>query len=151
MAASVNAISLLGHAGRDVEVRSFANGGRVATFSVATSDRWKSKDTGEWKERTAWHQIAILDDRLIDYATKNIRKGVRCFVSGQMEYREWTTQDGQKRVAAEVTLRPYKGASIVPLDARQNGGQQESGVGWTDNAGIDPQAAGSDLDDEIPW
>ena len=149
MSGSLNRVTLIGNLGRDPEVRSTQSGGRIANFTVATSERWKDRN-GERQERTEWHRIAVFNDALVGVVEQYLRKGSKVAVIGQLETRKWTDQQGQDRYSTEVVLRPYRG-ELVMLDARQNGGQQESGVGWTDGAGNDPQAAGSDLDDEIPW
>lgn len=150
MAGSVNKVTIIGNLARDVEVRSFSNGGRVANMTVATSERWTDKQSGERREKSEFHRVAIMNDGLIGVAERYLRKGSKVYLEGQLETRKWTDQSGQDRYSTEVVLRPYRG-ELVMLDARQNGGQQESGVGWTDSGSIDPQAAGSDLDDEIPF
>ena len=150
MSGSLNRVILIGNLGRDPEVRSFQNGGRVANFSIATSERWKDRNSGEQRERTEWHRIAVLNDNLINVVERFLRKGSKVCVEGQLETRKWTDQSGQERYTTEVVLRPFRG-ELTMLDGRSEGGQEDTGLGWTERAGVDPQAAGSDLDDEIPW
>ena len=150
MSGSVNKVTIIGNLARDVEVRSFSNGGRVANMTVATSERWKDRATGERAERTEYHRVAIMNDNLIGVAERYLRKGSKVYLEGQLSTRKWTDQSGQERYTTEVVLRPYRG-ELVMLDPAKSQGQQESGVGWTDSAGIDPQSAGSDLDDSIPF
>ena len=149
MSGSLNRVTLIGNLGRDPEVRSFQNGGRVANFSIATSERWKDRNSGEQRERTEWNRIAVLNDNLINVVERYLRKGSKVYVEGQLETRKWTDQSGQERYTTEVVLRPYRG-ELVMLDARENGGQQESGVGWTDSAGSQDGRA-PDPSDEIPF
>ena len=149
MSMSVNKVSLLGNLARDPEVRSFANGGRVANLTVATSERWKDKASGERREKSEFHRVAIMNDGLIGVAERYLRKGSKVYLEGQLETRRWQDQSGQDRYTTEVVLRPYRG-ELVMLDTRQNGGQQESGVGWTDGAGGQDWQA-PDPVDEIPF
>jgi single-strand DNA-binding protein len=120
MAGSVNRVILVGNLGKDPEIRSFANGGRVASFSIATSESWK-KD-GEKKERTEWHRISVLNDKLVDIVAKYIKKGAKVYIEGQLETRKWTDKDGAEKYTTEVVLRPFKG-EITMLDSK--GGKVE--------------------------
>lgn len=150
--ASVNKVILVGNLGRDPEVRSFQNGGRVANLRIATSETWKDKQTGERKERTEWHTVAIMADGLVGIAEKYLRKGSKVYIEGQLETRKWQDQSGADRYSTEVVLRPYNG-TLVLLDGRQGGdgggsyddGQRGGGQGQGGGAG------GRDLDDEIPF
>lgn len=150
--ASVNKVILVGNLGRDPEVRSFQNGGRVANLRIATSETWKDKQSGERKERTEWHTVAIMADGLVGIAEKYLRKGSKVYIEGQLETRKWQDQSGADRYSTEVVLRPYNG-TLVLLDGRQGGegggshddGQRGSGQGQGGGAG------GRDLDDEIPF
>lgn len=148
MAGSVNKVTIIGNLARDPEVRSFSNGGRVANMTVATSERWTDKQSGERREKSEFHRVAIMNDNLIGVAERYLRKGSKVYLEGQLETRKWQDQSGQDRYSTEVVLRPYRG-ELVMLDPARNEGQRESGVGWTERTGIDPQAAGSDLDDDI--
>lgn len=149
MAGSVNKVTLIGNLARDPEVRSFSNGGRVANLTVATSERWTDKQSGEKRERSEFHRVAIMNDGLIGVAEKYLRKGSKVYLEGALSTRKWTDQQGQDRYSTEVVLRTYRG-ELVMLDSRQNGGQQESGVGWTDGAGSGDWQA-PDPSDEIPF
>lgn len=109
MAGSVNKVILIGNLGRDPEVRTFQNGGRVCNLRLATSETWKDRNTQEKRERTEWHSIAIFNDSLIDLSERYLRKGRKIYVEGQLETRKWQDQSGQDRYATEVVLRPYRG------------------------------------------
>ena len=107
MTGSLNKVTLIGNLGKDPEIRSFQNGGRAASFSIATSETWKDKQTGERKERTEWHRISILNDGLVSVAEKYLKKGAKVYLEGQLETRKWTDKEGQDRYSTEVVLRPY--------------------------------------------
>lgn len=109
MAASVNKVILVGNLGRDPEIRSFQNGGRVANLSVATSESWTDKPTGARKERTEWHRVAVFDDRLVEVVEKYARKGGKLYLEGQIETRKYTDQSGAEKTTTEVVLRPFRG------------------------------------------
>ena len=113
--ASVNRVILIGHLGKDPEVRTFQNGNRVCSFSVATGERWKDKTTGDYKERTEWHRVSIFNDRLVEIAEKYLHKGSKVYLEGQLETRKWTDKDGVEKYATEVVLRQFRG-EIVLLD-----------------------------------
>ncbi len=162
MAGSVNKVILVGNLGKDPESRSFPNGGKVVNFTMATSENWKDKASGERKERTEWHRIAIFNDRLAEVAEKYLRKGSKVYVEGQLETRKWTDKDGQERYTTEVVLRQFRG-ELTMLDGR-GGGEAAAPAG--DDRGSDMpepsfgnggggQSSGrakvGDLDDEIPF
>jgi len=115
--ASVNKVTILGNVGKDPEIRSFPNGGRVASFSVATSEIWKDKNSGEKKERTEWHKISVLNDALVGVVEKYVKKGSKVYIEGQLETRKWQDKDGVEKYSTEIVLRPYSG-EIVLLDSR---------------------------------
>lgn len=121
MAGSVNKVILLGHLGRDPEVRTFQNGGKVCNLSLATSQSWKDKNTGERRDQTEWHQVAIHNEALVRLAEQYLRKGSKVYLEGRLETRKWQDQSGQDRYTTEVVLRPYAG-ELVFLDAREGGG-----------------------------
>src|ERR1700742_5044544 len=121
MAGSVNKVILVGNLGRDPEIRAFQNGGRVASFSVATSENWKDKSTGEKKERTEWHRISVLNDKLFEVVARYVKKGSKVYIEGQLETRKWTDKDGQEKYTTEVVLRPFRG-ELTMLDAKGGGG-----------------------------
>lgn len=122
MAGSLNKVQLLGNLGQDPEIRSFPNGGRVANLSIATSETWKDKNTGEKKERTEWHRVAVFVDGLIGIVEQYLRKGSKVYLEGQLETRKWQDQSGQDRYTTEIVLRPYAGQLIL-LPNAQGGGQ----------------------------
>ena len=147
--ASVNKAIVLGHLGRDPEIRSFQNGGRVANLSVATSESWKDKNTGERRERTEWHSVAILNDGLVGVAEKYLRKGSKVYVEGQLRTRKWQDQSGNDRYSTEIVLQGF-GAQLVLLDAREGGDRQSR----QDDREPHGQVGGGgydDLDDDVPF
>jgi len=159
MAGSVNKVILVGNLGRDPEIRSFQNGGRVANLSVATSENWRDKATGERKERTEWHRVAIFNDRLVEVVEKYLKKGAKVYIEGQLETRKWTDQSGQEKYTTEVVLRQFRG-ELTMLDGRGGAG---GGAGPDDDMGgsAPPSSGGSGgarggrksdvLDDDIPF
>ncbi len=120
MAGSVNKVILVGNLGRDPEVRSFQNGGKVCNLRIATSETWKDRATGERKERTEWHSVAIFSEPLAKIAEQYLRKGSKVYIEGQLETRKWQDQSGQDRYSTEVVLRPYRG-ELTLLDGREGG------------------------------
>ena len=153
MAGSVNKVILVGNLGRDPEVRTFQNGGKVCNLRIATSENWKDRNTGERRERTEWHSVAIFSEPLARIAEQYLKKGSKVYLEGQLETRKWQDQSGQDRYSTEVVLRPYKGELTI-LDSRGGGGG-DSGGGYDDRGsyggGGDRQPANQDLDDEIPF
>jgi single-strand DNA-binding protein len=125
MAGSVNKVILVGNVGKDPEIRSFQNGGRVASFSVATSENWKDKATGEKKERTEWHRISVMNDNLVSVVENYVKKGAKVYIEGQLETRKWTDQSGAEKYSTEIVLRPYRG-ELTLLDSRGSGGGASS-------------------------
>jgi single-strand DNA-binding protein len=119
MSGSVNKSTLIGHLGKDPEIRSFQDGGRVAHFSVATSESWKDKESGERKERTEWHRVSIMSEGLVGVAEKYLKKGSKVYVEGKLETRKWTDRDGIERYTTEIVLRPYSGELIL-LDRKDD-------------------------------
>lgn len=161
MAGSVNKVIIIGNLGRDPEVRTFQNGGKVCNLRVATSEQWKDRNTGERRERTEWHTVAIFSEPLVRIAEQYLRKGSKVYLEGQLETRKWQDQSGQDRYSTEVVLRPYKG-ELTLLDGRGDGGSQGGnyGGGGSDYGGYDsgpsqgqPASPGPsrDYDDEIPF
>ena len=143
MAGSVNKVILIGNLGRDPEVRSFQNGGKVCNLRIATSETWKDRNTGERRERTEWHSVAIFNENLARLAEQYLRKGSKVYVEGQLETRKWQDQSGQDRYSTEVVLRPYKG-EMTFLDGRDGpggggggGGSFGGGSGGGDYGGSD--------------
>ena len=165
MAGSVNKVIILGNLGVDPEVRSFPNGGKVCNLRIATSENWKDKNTGERREKTEWHSVAIFSEPLVRIAEQYLRKGSKVYIEGQLETRKWQDQSGQDRYTTEVVLRPYT-STLTMLDSRGDnsshggyiGGSQESNYSsyandTSSNLGDDTSSpsAAQDFDDEIPF
>jgi single-strand DNA-binding protein len=138
MSGSVNKSTLIGHLGKDPEIRSFQDGGRVAHFSVATSESWKDKESGERKERTEWHRVSIMSEGLVGVAEKYLKKGSKVYVEGKLETRKWTDRDGIERYSTEIVLRPYSGELIL-LDRKD----AEA------TSGIDDESPDADVEAEV--
>ena len=113
MSGSLNKATLIGNLGKDPEIRSFQNGGRVVHLSIATSENWKDKDSGERKERTEWHHVSVMSEGLVSIAEKYLKKGAKVYVEGQLETRKWTDKEGHERHTTEIILRPYRGHLIM--------------------------------------
>ena len=119
MPGSLNKAMLIGNLGKDPEVRSFQSGGRVADLTVATSESWKDKTSGERKERTEWHRVTIHTDGLIGVAERYLKKGSKVYIEGKLETRKWTDREGHENSTTEIVLRPYAG-QLLMLDARKD-------------------------------
>lgn len=115
MSSSLNKVMLIGNLGQDPEIRAFQSGGRAASFSLATSNHWKDKATGEKKEKTEWHRIAVFSEPLVTLCERYLKKGSRVYIEGQLETRKWQDQEGRERQTTEIVLRPYDG-KITMLD-----------------------------------
>jgi len=173
MAGSVNKVIIVGNLGRDPEVRSFQNGGKVVNLRIATSETWRDKASGERKERTEWHSIAIFNEGLAKIAEQYLKKGSKVYIEGQLETRKWQDQSGADRYSTEIVLRNF-GGSLTLLDGRDGGsgggsggggggGGQEDRGGPSDYQGSSSSGGGyrsggasggssrPDLDDEIPF
>ena len=165
MAGSVNKVILIGNLGADPEVRTFQNGGKVCNLRIATSENWKDRNTGERREKTEWHSVAIFSEPLARVAEQYLRKGSKVYIEGQLETRKWQDQNGQDRYSTEVVLRPYR-SELTMLDSRGEGGGSggygggsSGGYGGGSYGGNDGGYGGgssqgggnSDLDDEIPF
>lgn len=159
MAGSVNKVILIGNLGRDPEVRSFPNGGKVVNLRIATSERWRDRNTGENKERTEWHSVAIFNEALARVAEQYLRKGSKVYIEGQLETRKWQDQSGQDRYTTEVVLRPFR-SELTMLDGRDGGQGGGFGGGGSDyderggfgGGGGESRGGGSsNIDDEIPF
>jgi single-strand DNA-binding protein len=162
MAGSVNKVILVGNLGRDPEVRTFQNGGKVCNLRIATSENWKDRTTGERKEKTEWHSVAIFSEPLARIAEQYLKKGSKVYIEGQLETRKWQDQSGQDRYTTEIVLRPYRG-ELTLLDGREGGGggsyQDDRGGGYGDDrggyggasSGGGSRAPAGDIDDEIPF
>ena len=155
MVGSVNKVIIVGNLGQDPEVRSFANGGKVCNLSIATSERWRDKQSGEQREKAEWHRVAIFAEGLVGIAEKYLRKGSKVYIEGQLETRKWQDQSGQDRYTTEVVLRPYNG-TLTLLDGRRDGDGGSSGgdYGGGSGGGSGYGSGGrpsSDIDNEIPF
>lgn len=156
MAGSVNRVTILGNLGRDPEVRTFQNGGKVCNLRIATSETWKEKNTGEKKERTEWHTVAIFNDGLVRVAEQYLKKGSKVYIEGQLQTRKWQDQSGNDRYSTEVVLQGF-GGTLVMLDGKSDGNQSGSPQGDSGQASNPPPASGApagghgDLEDDIPF
>ena len=168
MAGSVNKVILVGNLGKDPESRSFANGGKVVSFSVATSENWKDKSSGDRKEKTEWHNVSIFSEGLARVAEQYLKKGSKVYLEGQLETRKWQDQSGNDRYTTDVVLRNFNSAMVL-LDGRAEGGgsrgggggdYQDSGSGGGSSFGgggskpqsrPQPAAFDTDLDDDVPF
>jgi len=126
MAGSVNKVILIGNLGRDPEVRSFQNGGKVCNLRIATTENWKDRSTGERREKTEWHSVAIFSEGLVRVAEQYLRKGSKVYIEGQLQTRKWQDQSGQDRYSTEVVLQGF-GSTLTMLDGRGEGGGQGGG------------------------
>jgi single-strand DNA-binding protein len=172
VAGSVNKVILIGNLGKDPEARSMNNGGEVVSFSIATSENWNDKASGEKREKTEWHNIVIFNENLGRIAKQYLRKGSSVYVEGQLQTRKWTDQSGADRYTTEVVLQRFRG-ELTLLGGReggggQGGGGQSGGYGNEDRGGGNPfggssggggsgggrsapGAFDSDLDDDVPF
>ncbi len=164
MAGSVNKVILIGNLGADPEVRDFPSGGKVCNLRVATSETWRDRNSGERRERTEWHRVAIYNENLVRIAQQYLKKGSKVYLEGQLETRKWQDQSGQDRFTTEISLRPYRG-ELTLLDGRDGGGgggggyeDDRGGFGGGSSGGYGGGSSGggaggsrADLDDEIPF
>jgi len=146
--AGVNKVILVGNLGKDPETRRMPSGDPMVTFSIATSESWRDKASGERKEKTEWHRIVIFNKNLADVAEKYLRKGSKVYIEGQLQTRKWTDKDGQEKYSTEVVLQNFRG-ELQMLDSRgEGGGGARSSMG-ADEAPRSFERA--ELDDEIPF
>jgi single-strand DNA-binding protein len=157
MAGSVNKVILVGNLGRDPEVRTMQDGNPVVNLSLATSENWRDKNTGERREKTEWHRVVIFNERLAEVAQKYLRKGSKVYIEGQLQTRKWTDQSGAEKYTTEVVLQRFRG-ELTMLDGRGDsagGGAGDYGASGDHggSSGAEPMAArgGAELDDEIPF
>ena len=154
MSGSVNKVTLVGNLGRDPEIRAMQNGDKIVQLSVATSDRWKDKNSGEQRERTEWHRVVIFNDALGKIAEQYLKKGSTVYLEGQLQTRKWTDQQsGQEKYTTEVVLQRYKG-DLTLLGSRSENqignSQQNTEIDQSNQISMSDDIA-SDLDDEIPF
>jgi single-strand DNA-binding protein len=165
MAGSVNKVILIGNLGRDPEIRSTQDGTRIANLSLATSETWRDRNSGERKERTEWHRVVIFNDRLVEVVEKYLKKGSKIYVEGALQTRKWTDQSGAERYSTEVVLQRFRG-ELTMLDGRGEGGgggfePDDGGYGGGGPGGGGSGGGGGgraerrpsppDLDDDIPF
>ncbi len=163
MAGSVNKVILIGNLGRDPEVKSFANGGKVVNLRIATSESWKDRNSGEKREKTEWHSVAIFAEGLTRVAEQYLRKGSKVYLEGQLQTRKWQDQSGADRYSTEVVLQNFN-STLVLLDRREGGGGgygEDDYGGRSDSFGSSaPRGGGgsrpapafdTDLDDDVPF
>ncbi|PHQ82397.1 MAG: single-stranded DNA-binding protein [Thalassobium sp.] len=162
MAGSVNKVILIGNLGRDPEVRTFQNGGKVCNLRIATSETWKDKNTGERREKTEWHSVAIFQEGLVRIAEQYLKKGSKVYIEGKLQTRKYQDQSGADRYSTEVVLQGFDG-TLTMLDGRSEGGGGggymadqsgggSGGGGSSSGGGYDSgPSGGGDMDDEIPF
>ena len=158
MAGSVNKVILIGNLGRDPEIRSLGSGDRVASFSIATSETWRDRATGERREKTEWHRISIFNDNLVKVAENYLKKGSKVYIEGALQTRKFTDASGAERQATEIVLQKFRG-ELTMLDGRGEGG--DAGPRDSEGGGYNPgpraapsgprETFSADLDDEIPF
>ena len=166
MAGSVNKVILVGNLGRDPEIRFAQNGNKIANFSIATSESWRDKSSGERKEKTEWHRIVVFSEGLATIAEKYLKKGSKVYIEGALQTRKWTDKDGVEKYSTEIVLQGFN-STLTMLDGRSEGGG--GGYGGGNSSGGEPDwgspdqgsggsggsgggsPAGGDLDDEIPF
>ena len=151
MAGSVNKVVLIGNLGRDPEVRRLTSGDPVVNLSIATSESWRDKATGERKEKTEWHRVVIFNENLAKVAEQYLRKGAKVYLEGSLQTRKWTDKDGAEKYSTEIVLQKFRG-ELVMLDARGGGADGERPA-MADAGGAAPRSfqRGAELDDEIPF
>ena len=157
MAGSVNKVILIGNLGRDPEFRSTQDGMRIATFSLATSETWRDKASGERRERTEWHRVVVFNERLVEVIEKYVKKGAKLYLEGALQTRKWTDNTGAEKYTTEVVLQRFRG-ELTMLDGARGGGgsspddtvsgSSSSGGGMGSSRG---GGSSQELDDEIPF
>ena len=155
MVGSINKVILVGNLGADPRVSNTTNGAKIVNLTVATSDTWKDKLSGERKERTEWNRVVIFNPQLADVAERYLRKGSKVYIEGQLQTRKWEDNNGQERYSTEVVLQNFTG-NLVLLDSRGDntgndvfsGASSAGGAGWDNSPSVAPVA---DLDDDIPF
>ena len=153
MAGSVNKVIIMGNLGKDPEIRNFPNGGKICNFSVATSETWRDRNSGEKQERTQWHNISILSEPLVNIAERFLKKGSKVYLEGQLETRKWQDNSGADRYSTEIVLRPYKGEITLIDNKGDNNFINEPNTDTKINQTTETNTnlAAEDFDDEIPF
>jgi single-strand DNA-binding protein len=156
MAGSVNKVILVGNLGKDPEIRSLGSGDRVANLTLATSESWRDKATGEKKEKTEWHRVVIFNDNLVKVAEQYLKKGSSVYIEGSLQTRKWTDNTGQEKYSTEVVLQKFRG-ELTMLGGRGGEAERDEGGGYAGGGFQRAQPSGpkesfsADLDDEIPF
>ncbi len=160
MAGSVNKVILVGNLGKDPEVRNAQNGGKIVSFTLATSESWNDKSSGERREKTEWHRIVVFNERLAEVAERFLKKGRKVYLEGVLQTRKWTDQSGQERFTIEIVLDRFRGELTLLDSNRDAAGEDDRGTQGRPAATRQPAAAavgsggwspGGDMDDEIPF
>lgn len=141
MAGSVNKVILVGNLGKDPEVRNTQDGSKIVNLTLATSETWNDRASGERKERTEWHRVVIFNDRIADVAERYLKKGAKIYVEGALQTRKWTDQSGQERYTTEVVIGRFKG-ELTMLDTRSGGGGESGGYGGGSEMGAGGMGGG---------
>ncbi len=165
MSGSVNKVILVGNVGNDPEIRTFGNGGKIANLSIATSESWRDKQSGEKREKTEWHRVAIFQEGLVGIVERYVKKGSKLYIEGKLQTRKWQDQNGNDKYSTEVVLQGF-GGNLTLLDSRgseggggRNAGYNQDRGGYDNNQGGGSRSANAmegpaqdfDLDDEIPF
>lgn len=146
MAGSLNKVTLIGNLGRDPDIRTTNDGKEIATFSIATSESWKDKTSGERKEKTEWHRIVVFSEGLVRVIKAYVKKGSKLYIEGQLQTRKWTDNENQERYTTEIVLQNFN-STLILLDSKGDSHSYSSDSGSTSAANFD----NSELDDEIPF
>ena len=168
MAGSLNKVMIIGNLGNDPDIRTMQNGGKVCNLSIATSDSWKDKNTGERREKTEWHRVVVFNEGIVRVCENYLKKGSKVFVEGSIETRKWTDNNGQDKYTTEIVLKPYNG-NLTMLDGRNSdgqsgggynqsnnnnsygGGQQQNNMNQNGGAQAKPAEVYDDFEDDIPF
>jgi single-strand DNA-binding protein len=150
MAGSVNKVILVGNLGRDPEVRRLTSGDPVVNLSIATSESWRDKATGERKEKTEWHRVVIFNENLAKVAEQYLKKGSKVYVEGSLQTRKYTDKDGTEKYSTEIVLQKFRG-ELTMLDGRGEGGGERPAMADASGGGARSFQRGAELDDEIPF
>lgn len=148
MAGSLNKVTLIGNLGKDPEIRTTTDGREIANFSIATSESWKDKTSGDKKEKTEWHNIAVFNEGLVRVIKSYVKKGSKIYIEGQLQTRKWTDKDNNERYTTEIVLQNYN-SSLILLDFKSE--DTSSNYSESDNKQSAPKFDNSELDDEIPF
>jgi len=151
MAGSINKVILVGNIGQEPQVRQTQNGQKVVSFSLATSDRWKDRQSGEMKEQTEWHRVVIFNPSLVDVAERMLQKGTKLYLEGSLRTRKWQNQQGADAFTTEVVLNPYSGQMVILAGAKSFDANSDSASVATPSAPVHEEVSIDELGDEIPF